>query len=122
MKLIKTALLCLAMGSCYTFADCAAPTVPSMPDGTKSSMDEMLAGKEAVGAFQQDNSVYLSCLGKQMEEAKAKIKSSSKNEAATIQADFNKLTEAYNTAVTAEETLAQKFNAEIRAFKAAGQQ
>lgn len=122
MKLIKTALLCLAMGSGYAFADCAAPTVPTMPDGSKSSMDEMLAGKAAVDAFQQDNSVYLDCLGKQMEETKGKLKSSSKNDAATIQADFNKLTEAYNTAVTSEETLATKFNSEIRAFKEAGQQ
>lgn len=121
MKIIKTALLCLAMGSSYALADCTAPTVPAMPDGGKSTMDDMLAGKAAVDAFQQDNAVYLDCLGKQMEAAKAKLTSSSKNEAATIQADFSQLTEAYNSAVTAEETLATKFNTEIRAFKAAEQ-
>lgn len=121
MKFIKTALLCLAMGSSYTFADCAAPTVPAMPDGSKSSMDEMLAGKTAVSTFQKDNATYLDCLSQDMEAAKNKLKASNKDEAAAAQADFTKLTEAYNSAVTAEETLANKFNAEIRAFKEVGQ-
>lgn len=121
MKMIKTALLCLALGSSYTLADCNAPTAPDVPQGATSSMDEMLNGKAAVDAFRQDNATYLSCLDKQIEEAKTKIKTSSKNEAATLQANFAQLTEAYNSAVTAEEALANKFNAEIRAFKAADQ-
>lgn len=122
MKIIKTALLCLAMGSSYSFADCAAPAMPTMPDGTKSTMDQMLAGKDAVGAFQKDNAAYLDCLSQAIDASKAKLKADSKEEAAAAQANLAQLTEAYNTAVTAEETLANKFNAEIRAFKTAGQQ
>lgn len=119
MNPIKIALLCLVMGSSYSFAECSNPTIPEMPDGSKASMDEMLAGKAAVGEFQKANAAYLECVGKEMEAIKATMKEGSKEDMAAAQKNFTQLADTYNAAVTAEETLAGKFNSEIRAFKAA---
>lgn len=121
MNPIKIALLCLVMGSSYSFAECTSPTVPQMPDGSKATMDEMLAGKTAVGTFQKANATYLECIGKEMEAIKATLKDGSKEDMAAAQENFTKLADTYNQAVTAEETLAGKFNTEIREFKAASQ-
>ncbi|WP_439133159.1 hypothetical protein [Pseudomaricurvus sp.] len=119
MNPIKIALLCLVMGSSYSFAECSNPTAPEMPNGSTASMDEMLAGKAAVSAFQKENATYLECIGKEMEAIKATLKEGSKEDMAAAQKNFTELADTYNQAVTAEETLAGKFNTEIRAFKEA---
>jgi hypothetical protein len=73
---------------------CERPTAPaSIPDGKTSSMEEMMAAKKAVDAFKKSMEEYLSC-----EKSSAK-----------------------QTAAHAElEKVADRFNAEVRAFKAKG--
>jgi len=69
----------------------AAPT--SMPNGKTAAMDEMMAAKKAVDAFKKSMEEYLSC-----------EKSNAKAEAA--QKELIKV--------------ADRFNAEVKAFKAKG--
>jgi hypothetical protein len=73
---------------------CERPTAPtSIPDGKTSSMEEMMAAKKAVDAFKKSMEEYLAC-----EKSSAK-----------------------QTAAHAElEKVADRFNAEVRAFKAKG--
>ena len=73
---------------------CERPAAPtSIPDGKSASKDEMMAAKKAVDAFKKSMEEYLAC-----EKSSAK-----------------------QTAAHAElEKVADRFNAEVRAFKAKG--
>jgi len=75
-------------------ADCARPTAPGdIPDGKSATMDDMMATKKTVDAYKRDMEEYLSC-----------EKSTAKQDAA--QAELVKI--------------ADRFNAQVRAFKAKG--
>ena len=90
MKFVSIAVLCVAAAS-PTFA-CDRPVAPTeIPDGATAAMDQMMAAKKAVDAFKTAMEEYLTC-----------EKSSSKLDAA--QAELVKV--------------ADKFNAQVRAFKA----
>ena len=118
MKSIKLALIGLALGSATTVAaECMIPDVPEMPDGATSSHDDMIAGQGAVKAYQAANLEYMSCLDPKIATANeaAEAKSATDEDKATAKA----LGEAYNTAVSMEEELADHFNAEIGEYKAA---
>lgn len=83
-------------------------------------MQEMLDGKSAVSEYQKANEVYRNCLSEKIEAVNARpADSGNKGEAASIQAEHEKMVEAYNDAVGAEEALADQFNKAIRAYKKA---
>jgi len=73
---------------------CDKPSAPaSLPDGKAAGMDDMMAAKKAVDAFKKDMEEYMSC-----------EKNTAKVEAAQSEL----------------ERVANRFNAEVRAFKAKG--
>jgi hypothetical protein len=73
------------------FADCARPAAPGdIPDGKSATMEDMMATKKSVDAYKSAMEEYLSC-----------EKSSAKQDAA--QAELVKV--------------ADRFNAQVRAFK-----
>ena len=73
---------------------CDKPSAPAaIPDGKSAAMDDMMAAKKAVDAFKKDMETYLAC-----------EKNSSKLDSA--QAEL--------------ERVANRFNAEVRAFKNKG--
>lgn len=73
---------------------CDKPSAPaSLPDGKTAGMDDMMAAKKAVDAFKKDMEEYMSC-----EKNSAKVE----------------------TAQSELERVANRFNAEVRAFKAKG--
>jgi hypothetical protein len=89
IKFVSIAVLCVAAAS-PVFA-CDRPVAPdSIPDGTTAAMDQMRAAKKSVDAFKSAMEGYLSC-----EKSPAKIDSA--------QAELVKV--------------ADKFNAQVRAFK-----
>lgn len=89
MKFVSIAVLCVAAAS-PAFA-CDRPTAPdTIPDGKTAAMDEMMAAKKAVDAFKSAMEEYLTC-----EKSSAKVDSA--------QAELLKV--------------ADKFNAQVRAFK-----
>lgn len=122
MKATKiAAFICLMLGVSTVWAtDCSLPSMPELPNGKNADMQAMLAGKEAVTAFQAENSEYLGCLNEAIEASKTKLASGGDKPALkAIKAEYQALTDKYNAAVNAEETLANKFNDAIRAFKQA---
>jgi hypothetical protein len=74
-----------------SFADCARPAAPgAIPDGKTAAMEEMMATKKVVDAYKREMEEYLAC-----------EKSTAKLDAA--QAELVKV--------------ADRFNAQVRAFK-----
>lgn len=122
MNPVKTAVMALFVlaAPCVFANDCTLPTAPELPDGKSADMDTMLAGKEAVTAFQAANSEYLGCLNKAIEASKTKLATGTDvTSLEAIKAEYKALNEQYNSAIDAEEALANKFNDAIRAFKEA---
>lgn len=116
MKNLRLALLGLALSSAATLADdCVAPTAPDIREGEESTMEQMLETQKAVKAFQAANLDYMSCLEPQLTAAEAAAKEGTEGAAE----QYMKLQETYNAAVSKEEEVAGKFNAEIRDYKSA---
>lgn len=91
MKMCVAMTVLLAMANVPAFADCARPTAPeSIPDGKSASMEDMMAIKKTVDAYKRSMEEYLTC-----------EKSTARLDAA--QAELVKV--------------ADRFNAQVRAFK-----
>lgn len=112
------AFIALITSTGLVYAACEVPEIPSAPDGTTATMDEMIAGQQAVKTFQAANSAYLSCIDSDMAAKKAAALDGN----AAAKADYEATTNAYNAGVANEETVAGAFNAAIRAYKAANPQ
>ena len=92
MRFVSVAILC-AMGSTPVIA-CERPSAPSsIPDGATASKEDMRAAKRAVDAFKSGMEEYLAC-----------EKSSARKDAGA--AELLKV--------------ADRFNAQVKAFKAKG--
>lgn len=98
-------------------ADCSLSDAPEVPDGASATLEEMVAGQQAVKTFQADAQAYRACMDGEMAAIKAAAEADEVDEEAA--ARFKAATEAYNASVAAEEALAEDFNAEIRAYKEA---
>ena len=126
MKSLNILLATLVLGSGAAFADdCVKPDSPELPNGASASMEEMLAGQQAVKAFQTDNLEYMGCLEKRFTAVKTSIEEGEikKGEALeAAQAEYSEAVDAYNKAVSMEEEVAGQFNTEIREYKAANPQ
>lgn len=119
MKPLNYLLATLLMGSSMAMAaDCVQPETPALPNGASATMDEMIAGQQAVKSFQADNVEYMRCLDEAMQKAKIAVEKG-KGDPEANQAAYGEAVEAYNEAVSTEESVAGQFNTEIREFKAA---
>ena len=120
MNLINVTALSLILGSSMaSAADCVSPEAPGVPDGASSTMDQMITGQKAVKAFQASNIEYMSCLEADINEAEAKLLAASEEDKGASQKMVDDISDAYNQAVSAEESVAGAFNAAIREYKAA---
>jgi hypothetical protein len=90
----KLLLVSLSLAFCTTTAfACNPPASPSsIPDGKSATMDQMMSAKKTVDQFKKDMETYLGC---------------------------TKDTSAVDSAQAALERVASRFNAEVRAYKAA---
>jgi len=114
-NLAPLTLLTALLAAPIAAEDCSMPEMPGLPDGGTATMEEMIAGQQAVKAFQADVEVFRGCQDTMMETLKTQVAEG--DEAAA--AEFQAATEAYNNSVSMEEQLAEQFNQAIRAFKAA---
>jgi hypothetical protein len=123
MNITPIVTLALLLGSPLTIAECMSPEAPTLPKGATSTMQDMIAGQQAVKAFQAENIVYMDCVEKMMsdtEAAAAKMaKTGSDEEKASSTAAHESAVSQYNNAVSKEEGVAGQFNTEIREYKAA---
>jgi hypothetical protein len=113
---VKALLLAAAFTSTGALADeCNLGDMPTLPSGATASMEEMVAGQQAVKAFQTEAQTYRSCLDEEMNTIREAADDGDKTSAEA----FKTLTDAYNASVAAEEEMANEFNAQIREYKAA---
>ncbi len=113
MKLISSAALLLAslLLSALVSAECMLPAAPALPDGGSAELQAMVAAQQAVKAYVSEAEVYLDCMVAEGEIAGAD---------ATPE-DVAARTDLYNSAVDQMEMVAEKFNEEIREYKAKAQ-
>lgn len=116
MRTLTPLALILALSSSALIAEeCSMPDMPTLPDGNSATMEEMIAGQQAVKAFQASVEAYRGCQDSMMETLKTRV---AEGDEAAVD-DFQAATDAYNTSVSLEEKLAEQFNQAIRDFKAA---
>jgi len=95
---------------------CDYPAPPKdLPDGSSASKDEMLAGVKTIAAYQEEMTVYLSCIEADQIIATQALAEDDEEGKKRSQSNFDK---KYNAAVDEQTKTVEQFNLEIRAFKA----
>lgn len=110
------ALAALIAGPVY--ADCAAPTRDiTIPDGSKATLDEMLAAKQAVQEYNAALEAFNSCLNLEQDAAiAARGENITNEERKQINDDYN---QRYNAELARLQAVASQLNLQIKAYKAA---
>jgi hypothetical protein len=103
-------------------ASCSYPKAPDrIPDGTKATKEEMLAGMKTMRAYNDLVAKYTECLKADHDEAVAKIDpglDDKKKEDQKVKLD-TVLQQKNDAAVDEAQTVTARFNDQIKAFKAA---
>jgi len=114
------ALLAIALTAALTgaaYADCPYPAAPTnLPDGRTATMEDMLAGQKSVKEYQKAIDAYVACIDKELDDAITKGGDSLKPQQKT---DMQKMeAQKHNAAVDQEQSVADRFNEQVKAFKA----
>ncbi len=119
MKKISCLILLAGCLSSPAWAACNYPAAPAkLPDGNTASRDEMVAGKKLVESYNNDMNAYLGCIKKEYDESVAK-------QAATLTEEQKqqmaaRYTAKNDAAVDELQSVAARFNEQLRVFKAKG--
>ena len=97
-------------------AACDVPTPPAVPDGASASLSQMSAAQSAFKGYDAATLRYVNCVD-------ASIERTAKDAASRASAEeLEKLrifgTSAHNSAIDREQALADRFNEQIRTYKA----
>jgi len=90
-------------------SSCSIPALPTLPDGSKATQDEMVTASGAVKAYLAENDKALKC----MESARAAL-----GEEALSEEQVANYTTLYNGIVDAAHQVGEGWNTAVRAFKA----
>jgi hypothetical protein len=117
MKALSALALTAALTAGAAHADCPYPTPPDkLPDGATASLEDMLAAQKAVKAYQKSIDEYVACIDKALDESIAKGGDKLKPEQ---KADMQKVeAQKHNAAIDQEQTVADRFNEQVKVFKA----
>ncbi|MEO1080807.1 MAG: hypothetical protein AAFY29_14715 [Pseudomonadota bacterium] len=108
------------LAAMHVAAECKAPERPVLPDGARSTREEMLEGLKAVKTFQADNMAYMHCLEQHFNRARGQASTAQDTHSrALADGEYRTAMDAYNAAVSEEEDVAGTFNIELREFRAA---
>jgi hypothetical protein len=109
------ALAALTAGPAY--ADCPYPAAPAkIPDGATATMEDMIAGQKAVQAYDKAINEYVACIDNELKDSVAKAGDKLKPEQ---KADMEKVeAQKHNAAIDQEQSVADRFNEQVKAFKA----
>ena len=115
MKVFLAMALATAAASAY--ADCPYPQAPAkLPDGATATLEEMVAGQKAVGAYQKAINDYNACIDKELDDALAKggdkLRPEDKKKMQQVEA------QKHNAAVDQLQTVADRFNEQVKVYKA----
>ena len=118
MKKTTLAFLTLlaALGATGAQAACIYPRAPeNIPDGSTATVEQMIAAQQAVKQFDADITAYNACLDMELQSllADPNLDEARRNELRAMQVKKN------NAAVDEAQAVADRFNEQVRAFKAA---
>jgi len=110
MRLLSCCVLtAIASGYCFAAAACEAPSPVAMPDGSKSTRDQMLAAQAQVKAYQASMNEFIACIDSELDAQGEKAPDEFKS----------LMVSRHNAAVAEMEGVAASFNDQLRAFRAA---
>jgi hypothetical protein len=111
--------LVLALGAAATAqADCTYPRAPDkIPDGATASKDEMVAAKNDVSRYNNEMNAYLDCIKLEI-QAIPKDAKMSKDDKAKADAQEKLLDQKNNAAVDELQSVASRFNEQLKIWKA----
>jgi hypothetical protein len=117
MKVFAAMAVIGALAATSVYADCPYPAAPTkLPDGASATLEEMLAGKKEVDAYQKAINEYTACIDKELDDTLAKGGDKLKPEQKT---DMQKIeAQKHNAAVDQLQAIADRFNEQIKVFKA----
>jgi hypothetical protein len=117
MKLMLPLTLTALLFAGQALADCTAPANDaSIPNGAKATKDEMIVAQRAVKAYDAAVKVYTDCL-KTSQDAEISAAGEKLTEEQR-QKIVGKYVDKTNTEVDKVQKLADKFNVELKAYKA----
>ena len=90
--------------------ECGLPTTPIVPDGNVASEDELISAQKAMKGYQALLAEYRECLV----AGEKKLDPDAEDTADRIKDNKAK----YDASIDAEESIAEKFNTTVRAYKA----
>ena len=110
-------LIAFAAATAAAYADCPYPQAPTkIPDGATATLEEMVAGQKAVGAYQKAINDYTACIDKELDDAIAKggdkLKPEQKQDMQRVEA------QKHNAAVDQLQAIADRFNEQVKVYKA----
>jgi hypothetical protein len=117
MKVLLPLTMIAALATSTAFADCAAPDSKlNIPNGSKATKDEMITAMRAVKAYDAAVKTYTECLKTEQDAAVAA--GGDKMTQEEHDKVVGKFVEKQNVQVDKAQKVADKFNAELRAYKA----
>ena len=121
MKKYLTALvLAGGLAAANANAACPYPAAPGkFPDGNQATKDEMLAAKSVVVKYNADMDAYLTCLKGEYEAlVAASPDASADKKSEATKKEESKYNDKYNEAVKEVTDVTDRFNEQLRAYKA----
>jgi len=122
MKKYLTALvLAGGLAAAHANAACTYPAAPGkFPDGSQATKDEMLAAKKLVVQYNTDMDTYLACIKEDYDArvAAAPAASTDQKAAEAAKKEESKYNDKYNEAVKEVTDVTERFNEQLRAWKA----
>lgn len=116
---MKKSLVLLAVTAAFAstaWADCSYPKAPTkIPDGNTAPREDLLAAKKEVDQYNADMTTYLSCLKDEYEASITKdsgLTEDQKKQVATMYTAKN------DSAVDELQAVAERFNEQVRAYRA----
>jgi len=99
------------------FADCSYPPPPDhLPDGNTASLAEMVAGQKAVKDYDKAINAYMACIQLEHDDAISKAGDKMTKEQ---KEDMERVqVQKHNAAVDQLQSIADRFNEQVRVFKA----
>jgi hypothetical protein len=101
-------------------ADCTYPRAPeSIPDGATASKDEMIAAKNDVSRYNNEMNAYLDCIKLELQAVTPKDPSKlSKDDKAKAEEQEKLITQKNNAAVDELHYVVDRFNEQLKIYKA----
>ncbi len=117
MKVLLPLTMIAALATSTAFADCAVPDSKlNIPNGSKATKDEMITAMRAVKAYDASVKTYTDCV--KTEQDAAIVAGGDKMTQEERDKVVSKFVEKQNEQIDKAQKVADKFNAELRAYKA----